>query len=557
MPRGSVDPEGTPLAFDWSVDAVDDVSLTFPGDALAEARFAKPGIYTFTIEGTDGGGSSEAVVREAAVYAPSGWASFSEPLLDASWSTDNLAVRDGFWADTYYSLEDRPGKLTLMTRGVAKSFANRLNPYPFVSRALPATGDWAIQTEVELVSVQEGNFFTGLAVELLENGAAVRYGIGLEDGNTLKVRRGSQQLETLPWTDERATVRVRRIGDEFRFDYRIQPGVWRNLHTRSIAGAEGVRGGFFAGTDAAEAVRVEFDYALLVDPNAITPPLADLRITEIMYHPASGSSLEYIELHNRGQNAINLAGVSFEATRPFEALVLGDESLAPGEYAVVVADVAAFRSVYGEEVRIIGSWTAGALANGGERIVLRDAIGNVIHDFSFEDGEPWPVAADGTGPSLEIVDVDGEHSDPANWSVSVGTQGSPGAPPGEGPEPSVDTDGDGLSDAEELALGTSPNERDTDGDTFDDGLEVRTGTDPLDRQSFFRILGITQDATTGAVTTTWTSKEGRRYLLQASANLEGDAWTDVTTVTATGNETSYEDPANAARRFYRVQLLAD
>ncbi len=44
----------------------------------------------------------------------------------------------------------------------------------------------------------------------------------------------------------------------------------------------------------------------------------------------------------------------------------------------------------------------------------------------------------------------------------------------------VDSDGDGLTDAEELALGTDPNNLDTDGDGLTDYEEVRVhGTDPL------------------------------------------------------------------------------
>jgi hypothetical protein len=43
-----------------------------------------------------------------------------------------------------------------------------------------------------------------------------------------------------------------------------------------------------------------------------------------------------------------------------------------------------------------------------------------------------------------------------------------------------DSDGDGLTDSQEAALGTDPQNVDTDGDTYDDGDEVTANADPLD-----------------------------------------------------------------------------
>ena len=58
---------------------------------------------------------------------------------------------------------------------------------------------------------------------------------------------------------------------------------------------------------------------------------------------------------------------------------------------------------------------------------------------------------------------------------SVSTQGVEGGP---------DTDGDGLTDQEEEALGTDPEDPDEDGDELSDGDEVHIyGTDPLNDDS--------------------------------------------------------------------------
>jgi hypothetical protein len=72
---------------------------------------------------------------------------------------------------------------------------------------------------------------------------------------------------------------------------------------------------------------------------------------------------------------------------------------------------------------------------------------------------------------------------------------------------SGDTDGDGLTDEEEIALGTNPFMADTDGDGYDDGEEVDAGTDPLSESSFpaetaislkqgFNLIAIPEDVMT-------------------------------------------------------------
>ncbi len=57
---------------------------------------------------------------------------------------------------------------------------------------------------------------------------------------------------------------------------------------------------------------------------------------------------------------------------------------------------------------------------------------------------------------------------------------TPAASPAASPAPvDIDSDGDGLVNSEEIALGTDPDNPDTDGDGLTDGEEVELGTDPL------------------------------------------------------------------------------
>src|SRR4030095_10772099 len=44
----------------------------------------------------------------------------------------------------------------------------------------------------------------------------------------------------------------------------------------------------------------------------------------------------------------------------------------------------------------------------------------------YGDFVPWPTAPDGTGASLEFVNLAGDPADPVNWRSSVASNGTPG-----------------------------------------------------------------------------------------------------------------------------------
>ena len=153
-----------------------------------------------------------------------------------------------------------------------------------------------------------------------------------------------------------------------------------------------------------------------------------LRITEIMYHPpenpAGNPLAEFVELANVGDADLNLNLVRFTNGIDF---TFPNRILAPGEYMVVIKDREAFEGEYGEAVATAGIY-AGSLDNGGERIQLETAAGEIIHNFRYDD--EWHPSSDGAGFSLTIVDVNGADanrwSEPDGWRASATSGGSPG-----------------------------------------------------------------------------------------------------------------------------------
>ncbi len=162
---------------------------------------------------------------------------------------------------------------------------------------------------------------------------------------------------------------------------------------------------------------------------AVGPVAENLRISEIMYHPAEDPNAEYIELTNVGDEPINLNLVRFtDGIEYLFAETQDSASLSPGGYCLLVKDAAAFEARYGPGLPVAGQY-AGSLANDGERIELVDAIGRTIHDFKYEDD--WYDRTDGPGHSLTIADA--ARTDLATWSQkdawspSTHMYGSPGA----------------------------------------------------------------------------------------------------------------------------------
>lgn len=167
-------------------------------------------------------------------------------------------------------------------------------------------------------------------------------------------------------------------------------------------------------------------------PDGSTDILDHLRITELMYNPASSTESEFIELRNNSHLTgtpvtLDLSGVRF--TRGITYTFPVGLTLAPGEFVLLVQDSARFNARF-PGVPVTGVYS-GSLANGGERVRFELAGAQLsVLDFTYSDN--WYPVTDGGGSSLQVVD---ETAPPAAWDTAAGWMAAapnPGALPSFG-----------------------------------------------------------------------------------------------------------------------------
>ena len=429
----SYDPEGNQLTYEWEISPTTGNSVSDLKASSIQASFGSPGLYNFTLKASDINGKFSRITREAAVYADSGWSSFNDPLLEDYWDTLNIEPVGASSTLSWYSLSDKPGKLVLsMPAGNPKRLTMTNPSHPIIWRNLPNSTDWSLHTDINLDTLQQGDFISGLIVELQEGLQTRRYVFAMEDGDYLRVKRSSggsySQLNSKSWDEGNTKMRVRRLDRKLIFEYRGEPGEWIEAYSRNLpVNTTSVKGGIFAASDSSNTnAKFEFDYVLLVDPALSNDYLDSLRITEIMYNAPGKTGVEYIELTNTGDVPINLAGVKFDQGAPFNQLILPEFLMSPGQRVIVTNDKDTFQTIYGNEVTVVTNWAGGSLSNGGEEVVIRDPDNNVILRFDYNNAGGWPDRADGGGSSLVVRDTEGNYDDESNWIASYEFGGSPG-----------------------------------------------------------------------------------------------------------------------------------
>ena len=142
----------------------------------------------------------------------------------------------------------------------------------------------------------------------------------------------------------------------------------------------------------------------------------DVIINEIMYHPPLDmEELQYVELLNRGETAVDLSKWSF--TKGIKYVFPAGTKLEAGKYLVVCRSAKVFAGNYGEDVPVVGDFD-GKLGHHGEKLELSNAAGVAMDSVKYADASPWPSGPDGHSTSLERICPSAPSHDPANWASS-------------------------------------------------------------------------------------------------------------------------------------------
>jgi hypothetical protein len=159
---------------------------------------------------------------------------------------------------------------------------------------------------------------------------------------------------------------------------------------------------------------------------AIPAPL-NLVINEIMYNSIDSNDAEWVELYNASTQIADLTGVNLVDNTPAHGhiTVTGGYTIAPGGYFTIrvkVGDNFPFTPDFDGAGQI--SW---GLDNSVDQVLLYDSNNTLIDSVSYSDTAPWPTAADGTGPSLELINPTFDNTLATSWAASAAAGGTPSA----------------------------------------------------------------------------------------------------------------------------------
>ena len=228
-------------------------------------------------------------------------------------------------------------------------------------------------------------------------------------------------------------LRLKRAGNDFTGFAGFDGQNWTQLGTANLALPGTIHFGFAVSShnltqlataafrDFATVTNAGVNSLLGFEPLGQSTRRTSLVISEIMYHPTN-TALEFVEIFNTRSEPEALGGYKLRGSVDYD---FPPGTVIPGGgFRVVAKSPVDLQNTYGIS-GVLGPFTNN-LPNDSGTVRLRNQSGGVFLEVNYADDPPWPVAADGAGPSLVLARPSLGENDPQAWAASDSVGGSPG-----------------------------------------------------------------------------------------------------------------------------------
>lgn len=159
--------------------------------------------------------------------------------------------------------------------------------------------------------------------------------------------------------------------------------------------------------------------------NPYTTCVENSIFSEINYNPSAAADAgDWIELHNKSTNAINLTGWQLKDGNNNAYVFPAGTSIAAGAYLVVYSNTTKFLTQHPNVNNKVGPTNFG-FNNITDAVKLYDNTGKVRFSVCYKNSAPWPTLPNGGGTTLENAQYAGNQNASTTW-FSGCPKGSPG-----------------------------------------------------------------------------------------------------------------------------------
>ena len=162
----------------------------------------------------------------------------------------------------------------------------------------------------------------------------------------------------------------------------------------------------------------------------VLPAVSTVIFNEINYNSSEEKDAgDWIELYNNGPTQQDLSNWVFKDSKDENSFLFPQGTIIDSKgYLVLTGTTSKFEQQFPLVTPVIGEFDF-KLSSDGEFIRLYDERNRLVDSLWYLPTDNWPTAANGEGPTLELIDPDTDNTLSSNWTTFP-FNGTPSAPNG-------------------------------------------------------------------------------------------------------------------------------